>query len=1295
MSKRIFFIHGLSGTPQKTWGEFPDYLKEKLDSDYSIGHLSYKSPPFWKFWESAPSLLKIADARIEELKQNIDLEHDEVVLIGHSNGGVVIKKILQRLESRGIAHNIQKIVFLDVPHNGSAFANAGTKINPRNKHLRPLMSNSEEQYEVNDFWTYNHNYLKFETLNLIAEDENIVSSQSAKYIYSETRVVPGSDHGSIAKPKTKEDYVVCRVVEFIKRTSSLDKYRTKSSENYEGWLAHDNGRAHRYDLVLDITREENFNSLYSALEKPNSIIRITGLSGLGKSRLIIECIKHHEEIEEDNILVFNATRGVDDIKISIKKAIKDEASGLIILEHCEKELHDYIAIELKRGNSKLRIITVNYYNDNVVTSPQIHLTQLDDESVQQIIRPILPLFDSRQLEKIVSFVEGFPLLAILLAERFQSDGVLSPNVTDEDFADKLINADGTLEPEHKRILQACSLFDVFGVEQEGIKEADFIINLAKSNRQAFGVTLCKFEGHKIINRVGRFARVVPKPLAVHLASRWWEENIHDELEELINTLPESLLGSFCTQIKYLDSSPKVQAFVSRLCEPCSPFGRPELLFSTKGSRLFRALVEVNPNATSNLIYRALSSLDNNQLQDIQYDSRRNLVWSLEMLVFHKSEFEKSAWCLYKLALNENESYGNNATGQFTQLFKCYLSGTEANFDDRVRFLERVSTESSEASDALILAAVNVAFDTYSSSRIIGAEYQGTKAVLQEWQPSGWEDIHQYWNKLINLLSTFINGQRSVEEIKKTLGFNLRSLIQHSNAVPISSLIEELVQSGGAYWPEAVQSLKDISEFDISALNEQEHNTLKNWQELLSPAANNWEEKLKLFVLNPPHSFTQDENGEYIDAAAEKASALAREIDSKTMIGCLPLLLDFPEQKQTGYFAREFVIQNGSDTALIEELFKQLRIRQREHNLFLKGYLSGLNIVSPKDWEKALDNIAKDPNLQSYFCEAMITGKFTAIHLSTLEELVRQELISDLALISLTYGRVTEHIRESEIAEFCNSIASMGGKFVWLSLDIMYMYSRVRNDLDSSVINPVLSDLILAAPFTKHEKVRSNDGYGWLQSANKLLSNLGSAFAVKLTDKILTDVITKDVDYSDLWDWLNPAFYETIKSHGEDVWSSFEEHCSNLSGIEAFRLQSFLKSRDYGTKKHGSVITLLPQKALLKWCENEEALLLVARSIPIIELTDDTVKQVTPLLLELLEKFGNNTNFIKEIMVNYHCRGWSGSLIPILHSDLSAFTPFIQHPNANVRTWAKAMVSDIEDSIKSEQKREDEDMMFRN
>ena len=111
MAKRIILIHGLGGASDGTWGKFPNFLEEDIDIDFDIHSFGYTSPSLWKVWERAPSLLNIANGVLTEIKSRCDIENDEIILAGHSLGGIVVKKVLLMLENKQVSHKISKVCF--------------------------------------------------------------------------------------------------------------------------------------------------------------------------------------------------------------------------------------------------------------------------------------------------------------------------------------------------------------------------------------------------------------------------------------------------------------------------------------------------------------------------------------------------------------------------------------------------------------------------------------------------------------------------------------------------------------------------------------------------------------------------------------------------------------------------------------------------------------------------------------------------------------------------------------------------------------------------------------------------------------------------------------------------------------------------------------------------------------------------------------------------------------------------------------------------------------------------------
>ena len=148
-----------------------------------------------------------------------------------------------------------------------------------------------------------------------------------------------------------------------------------------------------------------------------------------------------------------------------------------------------------------------------------------------------------------------------------------------------------------------------------------------------------------------------------------------------NNLSEAL----CDQIAKLDFMPEAQEITAELCGTKGPFGNAEVLNTNQGSRLFRSLVEVNPQATSEALYRIYYANPVEELKKV-VQGRRNLIWALEKLCFWENTFEKSAKVLAYFALAENEPMiANNATSQLIQLFRVIFTRNSSFFGNKKEF----------------------------------------------------------------------------------------------------------------------------------------------------------------------------------------------------------------------------------------------------------------------------------------------------------------------------------------------------------------------------------------------------------------------------------------------------------------------------------------------------------------------------------------------------------------------------------------------------------------------------------
>ncbi|MDH5922810.1 alpha/beta hydrolase [Vibrio splendidus] len=1301
MARKIILVHGLGGTKDGTWGLFPELLTKDKDLSCEVLSCGYTTPipeffsprTYTRIVERAPSLLNIANGILTYISEKCDLEKDEIILAGHSLGGVILKKVLLILNNRNTTHNIKKVCFFDVPHDGSTYANVGSYILPRNRHLKSLTRDSSELDDLTEQWSNSNLNNELDILSILAENDDIVSSSSSKSIFRDhpIKTILETNHRTIVKPENSNAIVYGVFKKFILKKNTILKYKNSASRDLEDWKSIE--RNHAFHFASDELRTKALDALTSELKlEQQSTVRLVGASGLGKTRLLLQAIEVSKSINDNGILVYDAPGYEKNIKESIKKMVEYKAHGLVIIENCGVELHNHLSREIRKAECSLKLITVGYTDEQVDDSIFIQLSPMSDESIVKLLSPILIDMKPSDVERVARFAQGYPLMATLIAEQYQKEGRLLGSIETRSIVRKLIDSGGDITNDERNILSACALFDVFGTEQGTAgEEAKYIAEyVAGSNLRTFDRVISIFHARQIINRAGRYARVVPKPLALTLASDWWEEASYDRQKSLIDSLPDSLMHSFCAQASYLDNHPSVQRFTDKLFGETSPFIQAEVLLTERGSKLFRAFVEINHESTSNALYHVLSQCNHTQLKVINGNTRRNLVWALEKLCFHENTFEKSSWCLLLLATAENETWSNNAVGIFTQLFKIDLSGTQASPQVRFDILRKAIDIDEDRFDSVVIEALSQAIQTSGGSRTVGAEYQGTKAPLKEWRATVWQEKFDFWQQAFDLMLLLLpRGESQKEKILTHIGQSIRRFVRYGRIEMLDTAIKTIVSTNGPYWPAALSSIKSTFQYNSADIDQETADTLNNWLELLNPTEATLEEKLRILIINPPTEMHKDQDGHYIDVAErnaiEFAAGLTGNIDE---LASLFNILLSGVQKQTNAFGYQLALGVEDPQTLLDTIFRTLISIENPNLNLVVGVYRGIYKHSQDLWEENIQRLVSDRNLVKFYPHFLRTGEIKKHHLDTLLQLVVSDVLSPTDADLLSYGSVTEQLEPREITDFCLELSEIGVQGSWTALNIIYMYCFHNKDRIEA-LKKQLKVLVAKVPLHKGIEGISKDGYHWHDLAEKLLVERDEDFAIAITEQLI-NASKYGLDHGDIWSYVKPLMLELMKNYGDSLWPIFGNAIVRAEGLERYWLQQLLDRESGLACNMPSVLSVLPIKTVIDWCNTLPDLgpVFVARCLNIFDKTGDQMKP-SKLLVALLESFGSNPIVTDELRANFGTRGWSGSLVPYLNKDKLALAPLLEHENRNVRGWAKEFIAHINQRIDNESIQDEE------
>lgn len=562
-------------------------------------------------------------------------------------------------------------------------------------------------------------------------------------------------------------------------------------------------------------------------------LRFMALSGMGKTRIIAETFSGKENVFY--------SRSYDCIK-AIPSFIRLNKSITLIVDDCDKDTAIRIQKLINESGKDIRLITV--YNvlipdEKSVSAP---LLELKYEDTVFVVEAMLDKEDSLKdrpeiKEAIKERSGGIPFMASLMIEGYRKNKNLKNKKIDDILAALLDGA------KSKETMEALSLFEPIGYKDSYNDEFDWIcstpeINHLQLNKEVARCTMKdtvrEFLSRQLIEEVGPCIRIRPRPFAEWLAEKWLEKNgeamadVFNALNSAEDSLKQRLTGAVSRRFQGMTDSAFARHLYAKLNNlDNGSFHDERVAFTEVGSRLLLSMSTVNPQDVSSNIFSLLKRNTTDWIKEnIKYETRRNLIYTLERTVSFSDAFKSSALALAKLANAENEDFGNNSNGDFNQLFHVFLSGTSASLDDRFSVILYLR-ENLQENGNLVLSAINNALYSHGFSKI-----SPSSQLPKDYEPTP-EEIHVYWTRAIELLKEIVQEDGAfLDKAAEMISNHAMGLISYESEL-LFDIIGFISEQKNFDWPAMRESLSNIYYWK-NITDEKIKTTLKYWMDKLEP-----------------------------------------------------------------------------------------------------------------------------------------------------------------------------------------------------------------------------------------------------------------------------------------------------------------------------------------------------------------------------------------------------------------------------------------------------------------------------
>ncbi len=701
---------------------------------------------------------------------------------------------------------------------------------------------------------------------------------------------------------------------------------------------------------------QGIDELRDELAQPGKIVRLVGLSGVGKTRLVQALFDDRigsHPLPPSLAVYTNLSDNPDPQPTGLATdLIASRTHAILIVDNCPPDLHRRLSELCSGQTSTVSVLTVEYdVRDDQPEGTQV--ARLDTSSpqlIERLIRRRYPHLSQVDANTIAEASGGNARIAIALAETVEDSDTIAGLSNDELFQ-RLFRQ--RQDPNNALLLaaQACSLVYSFQGEALEEKEAELPHLAALAGQSAVEIYrhIGELLRRDLMQQRGVWRAVLPHAIANRLAARALEDTPYDLINQhLVKEGNERLARSFSRRLSFLHDHPVAINIVERWLSTDGLLGNVTMFNDVKRA-MFENIAPVLPEA-------ALAALERvgNHYPDVAPAVWRQHLSLLRSLAYDPALFERSTQLLVRVASqSKDEQDAKEASDAFVSLFTIYLSGTHATIEQRLGVIEQLLRSDEDKAQALGLAALDMVLEATHFSSAYPFEF-GARSRDYGYQPKGLADITRWYSAALTLIERLALTEGVLKlELRNLLARNFRGLWTSAHMHDELERLSRRFADDG-FWREGWAACRQTMHFDRDRLAPEATSRLSVLEADLAPSS--LPERVRAMVLGDRSGGLDLEDMDIDDDpknAIERLEAIARELGSVVATNNAVFVELLPDLLRGGNRAWAFgrgLAEASPDpravwTRLVEGL-EQIAPEQRNIQV-LNGFLAGL-------WEQNTD-----------------------------------------------------------------------------------------------------------------------------------------------------------------------------------------------------------------------------------------------------------------------------------------------------------------------------------------------------
>lgn len=1035
---------------------------------------------------------------------------------------------------------------------------------------------------------------------------------------------------------------------------------------------------------------DGINRVREVLRKPGQVVRLVGLSGVGKTRFceaLFDDTISKEGLDPSLAYYTNVAEGPNPPPVGLASdLIAAQRQGVLVIDNCPFELHGELTKVARAENSTISVITVEYdiRDDQPEGTDVFALDTSSPALIEKLVARRSPQISQIDAGTIAQFSDGNARVALALAATVKKNGSIA-GLSNADLFKRLFQQRHEHDPDLLLIAQACSLvysFEEVKTEGDGA-ELPILAGLIGKPASEVYAAIAELKRRDLLQVRAEWRAVLPHAIANRLAVLALQ-NIPKStvMNALVTNAPVRLRRSFSRRLGYLNGSKEALAIVEGWLSPDGLLADIPNLRENE-CKMLANVAPVMPDETLATIERALRYADGATLAKSVH-----VVRLLRSLAYEPAQFERAIAVLIKFAQAAEPDNESGAAGVVPSLFHIVLSGTHAPIAMRLKILEGMLRSDDSKLRILGLRSLDAVLKTDHFSSSYAFDFGARSRDYGYYPPTG-KDVQDWFGAVLQLISPMaLSDDLVASGVRTSIAREFRGIWSNAGQIDaLETLLREIAKKG--FWREGWVAVRQTRIFDGERMPTDILGRLIAIEDLLRPK--DLVDQVKGVVLESgPGSVDLDDledvlNDDYA-GAIERMNRAVQNLGKDVAKDEEAFSILLPELLKGGSRVPLFGTGLAGSTDKPYEIWlafvAEFTATEKPSTGVMSGFLAGLQKRNSKLTDKMLDEALQHPSIGSHFPQLQTSVAVDDRGLERLHEALTLGKADIGQFYTLAYGRVSDDIPGPQFRDLLLAIATKpGGLTVSLEILSMRLFADAADKRSSAPEVAEVGRALLGA-FEFHKKDgradREDRKLGRIAEAS-LAGNEGIPIVRNMVRKMMVAVRQYDIYAHDQDDLMKGL----LQAHPTVV---LDEAFSGDAKTRETALRAFADFQHF----RKNPIDVVRDDVLIAWCDADPEVrypIMAACAGLFRRPANNEPHEWLPLVPKLLAGAPHPETVLKEIVRRLHPMSWSGSLASKLEGRLRLLEllPIDQTPA--LKDALNAAEAVLRESIITERKRE--------